>query len=151
MIAYLDTSSLVKLYVEESDSDRVRDLVESVDVVATSRVAYTEAMAAFGRRLREKSFSRKEFREMIRALERDWQHFAVLDLNEVAAGALAIKHALRASDAIHLEAALAIRQQAKGNEVGFSSFDGALNAAASREGLRVIGLEPRITRMDHRP
>lgn len=62
MIACLDTSSLVKLYVEESDSDRVRDLVESVDVVATSRVAYTEAVAAFGRRLREKSFSRKETR-----------------------------------------------------------------------------------------
>ena len=38
MIAYLDTSSLVKLYVEEDESSKVDDLVKSSEVTATSLV-----------------------------------------------------------------------------------------------------------------
>jgi predicted nucleic acid-binding protein len=34
---YLDTSSLVKLYVAEAGSDRVRQLVRDANVVATSQ------------------------------------------------------------------------------------------------------------------
>jgi predicted nucleic acid-binding protein len=36
---YLDTSSLVKLYVEEPGSDAVRELVEAATIVATSTIA----------------------------------------------------------------------------------------------------------------
>jgi uncharacterized protein (TIGR03435 family) len=44
---YLDTSSLVKLYVAEPGSDNVRDLVADADVVATSAIAYVEIGADF--------------------------------------------------------------------------------------------------------
>lgn len=139
MILYLDTSSLVKLYVEEVGTDQVRDAVGAANVVATSRVAFPEAMAAFGRRLREKSLTREEFRGIEAAFARDWDRVAVLDLDERAAGALAVRHGLRGFDAIHLEAALAVRKQASGTRLAFSSFDMALNAAARREGLEVFG------------
>lgn len=46
---YLDTSSLVKLYVEEPDSDTVRRLVETAAIVSTASIAYTET----ARRLRD--------------------------------------------------------------------------------------------------
>ena len=49
MIGYVDTSSLVKLYVEEEGSRRVRDFVERSELVATSVVAYPEARAALAR------------------------------------------------------------------------------------------------------
>jgi uncharacterized protein with PIN domain len=52
MIAYLDPSSLVKMYVEEKGSTAIADLVESSKVTATSLVAYAEARAAFARRFR---------------------------------------------------------------------------------------------------
>ena len=42
MTLYLDTSSLVKLYVAEPGSDAVRKLVDDATVVATSSIAYTE-------------------------------------------------------------------------------------------------------------
>ena len=40
MTLYLDTSSLVQLYVTESGSEVVRQLVDDANVVATSVVAY---------------------------------------------------------------------------------------------------------------
>jgi len=50
---YLDTSSLVKLYVTEADSEVVRRLVGDANVVATSVVAYPETRAALARLRRE--------------------------------------------------------------------------------------------------
>ena len=43
MILYLDTSSLVKLYLEEDGRQAVRSLVDLATVVATSVIAYPEA------------------------------------------------------------------------------------------------------------
>ena len=40
MTLYLDTSSLVKLYVAEVDTERVRRLVDDATWVATSQIAY---------------------------------------------------------------------------------------------------------------
>lgn len=138
MIVYLDTSSLVKLYVEEAGSDHVHGWVSQAGAVATSRVAYPEAMAAFARRHRDGTLPKEGFKELLQAFARDWLRLAVLDLNEVAAGDLAVKHGLRGFDAIHLDAVLTVHQQARESSVGFSSFDQALNAAAAREGLRIL-------------
>lgn len=138
MILYLDTSSLVKLYVEEHGSDLVQDWAEQADAVTTSRVAYPEAMAAFARRLRERSLTQSGFGRASHAFSKEWRNYAVLDMEEVAAGRLAVKHGLRGFDAIHLEAALAVRRKAGKSKVAFSSFDSALNTAASKEGLFVL-------------
>ena len=53
MTLYLDTSSLVKLYVAEPGSDAVRGLVTQASVVATSGIAYPETRAAHCRLLAE--------------------------------------------------------------------------------------------------
>ena len=49
MMLYLDTSAVVKLYVEESMSSEVVVAVEEAEAVATSLIAYAEARAAFAR------------------------------------------------------------------------------------------------------
>ena len=54
MTLYLDTSSLVKLYVDEPGSDAVHRLVGTATAVATSSIAYTETRAALTRRRRER-------------------------------------------------------------------------------------------------
>ena len=46
MILYLDTSALVKLYLDEEDSGAVHEAVEVAEGVATSTVAYAETRAA---------------------------------------------------------------------------------------------------------
>ncbi len=53
MICYLDTSALVKLYVQEEGSDQVSSLVDCSIVIATCKIAFAEARAAFARSYRE--------------------------------------------------------------------------------------------------
>jgi hypothetical protein len=75
---YLDTSSLVKLYVDEPDADDVQRIVGEADVVATSILAYAEARAAFARKRREKLMTPAEGRAAIRQLDLDWPQFFVI-------------------------------------------------------------------------
>ena len=61
MILYMDTSSLVKLYVDEVHSEAVHRWVQVVNVIATSRVAYPETLTALARRRREGDFNEASF------------------------------------------------------------------------------------------
>lgn len=78
MFLYLDTSSLVKLYVVEEGSEQVALLVESASYCATSIVAYAEARAAFARRSREQAFTLEEYQRIKLSLESDWGRYIVL-------------------------------------------------------------------------
>jgi uncharacterized protein with PIN domain len=52
LILYLDTSALVKLYVDEDGTLRARRGVGDAEVVSTSEIAYVELRAALARRYR---------------------------------------------------------------------------------------------------
>lgn len=137
MRLYLDTSALVKLYVEEEGSASVRQAVERAEMVATSAIAYVEARAAFSRRHRERRLSSSDYRRMIREFDADWQHYISLEVTDSLirkAAELAGTHALRAYDAIHLASAKLLRERLK-EPVLFSSWDSDLVAAARREDL----------------
>ncbi|MGB9498599.1 MAG: type II toxin-antitoxin system VapC family toxin [Dissulfuribacterales bacterium] len=137
MILYLDTSSLVKLYVEEDKSPQIEILIRSSETVATSIVAYAEARAAFARRFREKSFTSDEHDRIKEFFDKDRRNYFILKITEDMArlaGNLAEKHALRGFDSIHLASALILHQEVS-SPVVFSCFDDKLEKAAVREGL----------------
>jgi predicted nucleic acid-binding protein len=137
VIVYLETSSLVKLYVREPDSDTVRETLRAADVVATSIVAHAEARAAFARKRREKGLSEAAYQAVKDSLERDWPQYFVLGLtgpSAKSAGNLAGKHALRGFDAIHLAAAIELRSSGA-PAVRFLTADSRLRDAARSEGF----------------
>ncbi len=137
MILYLETSSLVKLYVREKDSEAVRACVEASEAVATSVLAYAEARAAFARKLREQGITRDAHGAVKRALDADWPSFFVLNVTAGtarAAGDLAEKHGLRGFDALHLASAVELRTAGVA-DLRFSSADDRLRAAARAEGF----------------
>jgi predicted nucleic acid-binding protein len=137
MILYLDTSSLVKLYVEEDESSKVDALVRSSEVTATSLVAYAEARAAFALRFREKAFTPVEHNLIKEFIDKDWSRYLILSVTENMirlAGDLAEKHALRGFDSIHLASALTLRQELS-SPIVFSCFDDNLQKASEREDL----------------
>ena len=139
MTLYLDTSSLVKLYVSEPGSDDVRDLVADADVVATSAIAYPEARAALARRRRERALSPATFAGAKRAFEADWSRYLAIDVTMavcVRAGDLAERYRLRGYDSVHLASYLELVGRA--DAVRFSSFDKYLNLAA-RKAARASG------------
>jgi uncharacterized protein len=133
LILYLDTSSLVKLYVDEPGSADVARLTQQADIVATSVVAYPEARAALARRRRERSLAPAAYRRTRLALEADWPRILALDVAEPLArhaGDLADTHRLRGFDALHLASYLTITREFRGEDVRFSSADKALVRAA---------------------
>jgi predicted nucleic acid-binding protein len=133
MTVYLDTSSLVKLYVEEAGSDEVRALVDQASVVTTSAVAYAEACATFARLRREGELTAAGFAAVKRTFDSDWPSFLALDVNAALAreaGELAERYALRGFDAVHLASFAEVRRSAGSTESRFSSFDDRLNRAA---------------------
>jgi predicted nucleic acid-binding protein len=137
MILYLDTSSLVKLYVEEDGSSDIDALVRSSDITATSIVAYAEARAAFARRFRERAFTAKEHNRIKEFFDKDWSNYLILSVTADVirlAGDLAEKHALRGFDSIHLSSALTLRRELS-SPVLFSCFDDNLQKASEREEL----------------
>ncbi|MCK4727423.1 MAG: type II toxin-antitoxin system VapC family toxin [Desulfobacterales bacterium] len=138
MVLYLDTSSLVKLYVEEKDSSQIANLVGASNVTATSLVAYAEARAAFARRFRERAFTANEYRVLLSSLNEDWGNYLILKVtNELVrrAGDLAEKHALRGFDAIHLSSAVSLCQDFSAPVV-FSCSDRKLQKASELEDLQ---------------
>jgi predicted nucleic acid-binding protein len=137
MIVYLDTSSLVKLYVEEDESSKVDALVRSSEVTATSIVAYAEARAAFARRFREKAFTPVEHDRIKTFFDKDWSSYLILSITGDMirlAGDLAEKHALRGFDSIHLASALALHRELS-TSIIFSCFDDNLQKASECEDL----------------
>jgi predicted nucleic acid-binding protein len=130
---YLDTSSLVTIYVAEPDSDAVRTLVDQATVIATSGIAYPETQAALARRRRDRALSPTAYRIATRAFEDDWPTYLAVDVSAAIcreAGNLAERYRLRGYDGVHLASYLEIARRAGVAETQFSSFDERLNRAA---------------------
>ena len=133
MTLYLDTSSLVKLYVAEPGSDAVRKLVDAASVIATSTIAYTETRAALARRRRERALRPTAFASATNAFEAEWPKYLTVDVTSTLcrqAGEFAERYRLRAYDSMHLAAFAEIAREAGVRETRFSSFDSALSRAA---------------------
>ena len=142
MTLYLDTSSLVKLYVAEPDSDAVRTLVDDATVVATSSIAYTETRAALARRHRARGLRPAAFASAKRAFEADWPRYLAVNVTSALcreAGDFAERYRLRAYDSVHLAAFAEVAREAGVRNTRFSSFDETLNRAAR-------SLEPTLSR-----
>ena len=138
MILYLDTSALVKLYVEEAGSQVVAENLKAASTVATARISYAEARAAFARHARHGGLTPAELRRVIRHLDEEWGQYTVVEITDGVvrrAAVLAERHELRAYDAVQLAAALDLRVPKA--DIKFSSFDERLNRAARRERLLV--------------
>lgn len=136
MILYLDTSAMVKLYIEEEHSATVRRWVADATSRVSSSVAYPEALSAFARRHRARELDDDGFSRVVESFEWDWNAFNAVNVQELLAGQLALAHPLRGFDAVHLAAAVTMSQRV--SELAFTSFDTDLNQAAEAEGLSVL-------------
>lgn len=133
MTLYLDTSDLVKLYVEEPGSADIRRLIDDADVVVTSALAYPEARATFARRRRARCMTAAEARAAERQLDADFARMVVVPLSVAAsrsAGHLAAAHGLRGADAVHLAAFETLLASCGDDDLRFSSADAAQSRAA---------------------
>jgi predicted nucleic acid-binding protein len=140
VIAFLDTSALVKRYIDERGSEIVRRLFRSRRDLAVSRLAYVESCSAVARVCREGAISDDRRDEIFERLPNDLTHFAsvVEPSRRIYARAAELRraHTLRAYDAMQLASCLEIR--ARGTAAELWAQDGALIGAARHEGLKIV-------------
>jgi len=140
VILYLDTSALVKLYVQEVGSTEVKRAVAQADLVATSLLAYVEARSAFSRKHRLADIDDAALKRHKREFEQGWNRLDRLPVDATTirhAGDLAERYGLKAYDALHL-ATVDLMEVTLRSSVSFACFDEALNRAAARLGFRLI-------------
>jgi len=134
---YLDTSHLIKLYIDEAGSAAVQALVDRSAVVVTSVLAYAEARATFARRRRERLMTAEEARAATGQLDADWPRFLVIPVDDAigrSAGRLAEVHRLRGADAVHLASFEALLARGEEFDLCFSCADARLVRAAKSLG-----------------
>jgi predicted nucleic acid-binding protein len=139
LILYLDTSSLLKIFLIEPDTDMVNRMVSSAERAISSIVAYPEARAGLARARRDGRVNQDAYEDVLAQFEEFWgqcQHVDVNDEMARLAGDLAEQHALRGFDAMHLASAISF-QDATGESPMFLAADQRLVEAARASGLSV--------------
>ncbi len=132
MSLYVDTSALLKRYVEEPDSPAADTILASDPSLLTARHTVVEVRRNLARLLdgRDATAARAAFIEDLAA-------FGIVELDEVtceAAASIAELTGARALDALHLAAA----QRIGGPAVGFVTFDVRQAQAARTLGMTVL-------------
>jgi predicted nucleic acid-binding protein len=112
---FCDTSTVLKYYTAEEESDAVRGQLDEADEVTLSELARVELISAFYRRVREGLWKREEFLRVVGQFEQDdfqqkWDWLPVDNAVIRYAAGIFIKlpHGtpLRASDCLHIATAL---------------------------------------------
>jgi len=134
VIAYFDTSALIKLVIAEAGADQARLLWKRASAIVVSRLAWPEALVALaagrrGRRLTDEGYAAAV--EVLRACFARCTVVSVADHLVERAAELAAGYDSSAADAIHLATGLAVTEA----DSVFVTWDKRLQQAAIRAGL----------------
>jgi predicted nucleic acid-binding protein len=133
MTLYVDSSALLKLYVDEVDSPEAQCIIDSDPTLITAWITLVEIHRNLARlldgpalvRARERCESDLNAMALNSPEEQTWRRAA--DIGEVLG--------IRTLDAIHL----AVAHQLQIPDLGFCTFDLRQGTAARQLGIRVIG------------
>lgn len=133
MTTYVDASALLKLYVDEPDSETARELVGADPVLVTSWLTLVEVRRSLARAL-----GGHQLAEARRRSEADLDGVALISLDESgwrAAADLAEELGVRSLDAVHLATAARLRIP----HLTFCTFDLRQGQGARSLGFTVVG------------
>jgi predicted nucleic acid-binding protein len=136
VIAYLDASALVKLFLVETGSEEMAELWASDVAVATSVVSQTELTCALAAAVRDRRFDAERLDATIvdGSVIRERSELVATDSDLIrSASGLGARHRLRAIDAIHVASALVVIDASP----TLVSWDPNQRRAAEAEGLPV--------------
>lgn len=134
MITYVDTSSLMKLIIDEVGSENAGLIWDTADELASVSLVVVESRAALAAAVRNGRLTIKQHRRAKTDLESLTGSLNLIGVTEALvadAGDLAEDEGLRGYDAVHLAGALFVDAEV------LTSSDADLCAAASRRGLHV--------------
>ena len=138
---FLDTSAVVKRYVQETGTSWIRNLAASAagHFIYLARITDVEVTSAVARRRGQAGLSVAQAKTAMRLFRQDFaQDYRIAEITVPLlqrAALLAETYTLRGYDAVQLAAAIAVRLQVP--TLIMVSADAELNTAAAGEGLPV--------------
>lgn len=142
MIYYLDTSALVKRYVDETGSQWLRGTISAAETLLSTQLLVPEVISALNRLVREDMLALPDYRRLRVAFRDDC--VSEYQLTPPRSDILSLscelieRHPLRAYDAVHLATALVIERALQTQDLPqltFLSADNRLLTIAAAEGL----------------
>jgi uncharacterized protein len=140
VIAYFDTSALLKLVIAEDGADQAILLWQEAGEVVVSRLAWPEAAAALAAARRGRRLSDEGYRAATDRLRSCMERCTLVSIADPLvdrAAGLAASYQLRAADAIHLATALWVVEA----DSVLVTWDKRLRLAAVQTGLVVAPRE----------
>ena len=140
---YFDTSALVKAFLVETGTERVKHLLLKDDLAATATITYAEMYSGFSRKRREGGLSASQYQGVCREFEKYWPTCVHVELTSeilVLARDLMKQHPLRAFDAIHVASAIQLKRE-MAESMTIIGADKRLLLAAKAEDLMPINVE----------
>ncbi len=134
MSLYVDSSALLKRYVDEADSDLAQELLDSDPELITGRHTFVEVRRNLSRLVRV-----EDLIGLKASLSEDVASFGIVELDAATcelAATIAEVTGVRSLDALHLGAA----QRVGGTSIGFLTFDLRQAQAARALGYNVVGV-----------
>lgn len=134
MITYVDTSTLLKLVVEEQGSSAAAVMWDAADALASVGLVVVEARAALAAANRAGRLTAEQHRAAKKGTSALIEELHLVEVSDdliTAAADLAEAEGLRGYDAVHLAGALLVEAEV------LASADAALCEAAGRRGLHV--------------
>ena len=104
MIAYFDTSALVKRYLAEHCTEEIAALWAEAEYYAVSRLVYAETLSALHRKEREQPSDRSELHEARTRFERDWRTLLIVEVSlklDPWIRRILKQHPLKGADVVH--------------------------------------------------
>jgi predicted nucleic acid-binding protein len=142
VIYFLDASALVKRYVHEPGTDRVRALVRRKADLAASRISIVEIRAALARGSRDGRVRADVAESLVQRIVPDLAEMRVVEVRSRVvdlAADLAWRRLLTAYDAVQLASAIHLARSTA-LALSFLCSDARLSEAAAAEGLRSVRL-----------
>ncbi|MHB0876935.1 MAG: type II toxin-antitoxin system VapC family toxin [Anaerolineae bacterium] len=140
MNLYLDSSALVKRYVQERGTDLVLSAMEAAVVVGTSLMTGAESPAALARVTAMGVATEEQARQNLARFWVDWQFLVRVPVDELLirqAADLAWRLQLRGYDAVHLASCCAFAESLR-EPVVLATFDRQLARAARELGMDTL-------------
>ena len=140
MILFCDTSALIKLLIDEPESDQMQQASSDAEAIAVCRITWAEAMAAMARRQREDPMSGNNIDLARGQLIQNWNDLTIVEVSQnlvETAGRFADGFALRGYDSVQLAAAHELRKSTD-QTLTFASYDRRLRQAAQLLQLEVL-------------
>jgi predicted nucleic acid-binding protein len=140
VILFCDTSALMKLLVDEAQSNQMRQISTTVDAIGVCRISWAETMAALARLQREDPINNEDLDLARQQLTQSWRTFTIVEVSQPlveTAGRFADIFALRGYDSVQLAAAHELQVSTE-QKVLFACYDRRLNQAAQLLQLEVL-------------